>query len=488
MHHGDLRTRLYALIGALIVMLIAGGAVTIWHSYRARSAMIAFAGLGIESSRLGYELQTSLLNQKGVASYFMLSGDAKWLEKLDAHRYEFEQKLKTAREKADAESSAILDEIAILYDEYDAGRQRIISMYAEGRIKEGAAMHWDARNKFEHIRVLCDKYSDFIDKKTARMLSEKAREAGRLAGLSAVGALFSIFICIALAFVIVTRVLEPIRRISEKVPPEQLEDSAQDEVAALNYGVDRLLDRIGHASVELERSRELLQLSEKMAVVGKLAAEVAHSIRNPMTSIKMRLFSLARGANLDDARQEDLDVIAEEMRRLDNIVINFLEFSRPPQLRKQKIALSDVVDTTLILLEKRFEHDKIMIRVNRKAPLPSVEADPELLKEMLVNLMVNACEAMPDGGHILIVEETAEDEALGRVARVAVSDDGPGIPERLLENISEPFFTTKETGTGLGLSIATRIINEHGGRLDVLSVEGEGAAFIVSIPIKEDIS
>jgi signal transduction histidine kinase len=207
-----------------------------------------------------------------------------------------------------------------------------------------------------------------------------------------------------------------------------------------------------------------------------------------MTSIKMRLFSLARGANLDDARQEDLDVIAEEMRRLDNIVINFLEFSRPPQLRKQKIALSDVVDTTLILLEKRFEHDKIMIRVNRKAPLPSVEADPELLKEMLVNLMVNACEAMPDGGHILIVEETAEDEALGRVARVAVSDDGPGIPERLLENISEPFFTTKETGTGLGLSIATRIINEHGGRLDVLSVEGEGAAFIVSIPIKEDIS
>nr|HPI77199.1 ATP-binding protein [bacterium] len=121
-------------------------------------------------------------------------------------------------------------------------------------------------------------------------------------------------------------------------------------------------------------------------------------------------------------------------------------------------------------------------------PLPQIEADPELLKEMLVNLMVNACEAMPEGGHILIVEEMADDEGLGRVARVAVSDDGPGIPERLLESISEPFFTTKETGTGLGLSIATRIINEHGGRLDVLSVEGEGAAFIVSIPIKEDIS
>ncbi|HPN92980.1 MAG TPA: ATP-binding protein [bacterium] len=488
MLHTDLRTRLYALIGALIAMLVAGGAVTIWHSYRARSAMSDFAGFGMESFLLGYELEKSLLNQKGVVSYFLLSGDTEWLDNLDAHRNEFEQRLKTAREKADTESLAILSKIAVLYGEYDAERQRIIAMYQEGRIEEGAALHRDARNKFEDIRSLCIEYSEAANEKTTRMWNERAREAGRLAGLSAAGALFSILICIVLAFVIITRVLDPIRRIAEKVPPERLKEDSQDEVAALDYGVDKLLDRIGHASVELERSRELLQLSEKMAVVGKLAAEVAHSIRNPMTSIKMRLFSLACGANLDDARQEDLEVIAEEMRRLDNIVINFLEFSRPPQLRKQKIALSDVVDTTLILLEKRFEHDRIMIRVNRKDPLPQIEADPELLKEMLVNLMVNACEAMPEGGHILIVEEMADDEGLGRVARVAVSDDGPGIPERLLESISEPFFTTKETGTGLGLSIATRIINEHGGRLDVLSVEGEGAAFIVSIPIKEDIS
>jgi signal transduction histidine kinase len=112
-----------------------------------------------------------------------------------------------------------------------------------------------------------------------------------------------------------------------------------------------------------------------------------------------------------------------------------------------------------------------------------VQADPDRLKEVLVNIMVNACEAMRGGGSILIREEKAADVSLGQVAVVRIRDSGPGIAGELIAKIFEPFFTTKEEGSGLGLSIAVRIVDEHGGRLNVESKEGQGAEFSLSLPV-----
>jgi signal transduction histidine kinase len=237
--------------------------------------------------------------------------------------------------------------------------------------------------------------------------------------------------------------------------------------------------------VELERSRERLLQTERMALVGKLAAEVAHSIRNPMTSIKMRLFSLERTLGPSKAR-EDFEVISEEMRHLDNIVRNFLEFSRPPKLQIQKVNVSEVVDNTLQLLEKRLERYGVKVERERHNSLPKIEADPELLKEVMVNLIVNACDAMQEGGRILITEEEGLAERMGRAVLIQFADTGAGIPDQLREKIFQPFFTTKEEGTGLGLSIAARIMEEHGGRLEVRSEEKLGSTFIITLPVKEE--
>jgi signal transduction histidine kinase len=230
----------------------------------------------------------------------------------------------------------------------------------------------------------------------------------------------------------------------------------------------------------------MLMHSEKMALVGKLATEVAHSIRSPMTSINMRLFSLQRKLELTENQREDFAVVAEEMGRLDNIVRNFLEFSRPPKLRKNRIDLCGVVDMTLELLRYRLErHGVTMVRERPLAPL-LVEADPELMKEVFVNLIVNACEAMGEEGRIFIEETEAVTDWCGRAVTVKVRDTGPGIPEEARHQILEPFHTTKTQGTGLGLFITARIIQEHGGRLDLISEEGRGAAFIVTLPAVEE--
>jgi len=212
---------------------------------------------------------------------------------------------------------------------------------------------------------------------------------------------------------------------------------------------------------------------------------MAHSIRNPFTSVKMRLFSLDRSLELSDTQQEDLEVISEEIRHIDNIVQNFLEFSRPPKLKMQQISPSVVVDLVIQLLEHRLKSYDVTIKTIRSRPLPEIQVDPEQLKEVLVNIVMNACEAMERGGKVVIYEEETFVKPLGSVAVIRLSDNGPGIPESIREKIFQPFFTTKEDGTGLGLSIATRIVEEHKGWLDVTSKEGEGTTFVITLLVKE---
>jgi len=200
----------------------------------------------------------------------------------------------------------------------------------------------------------------------------------------------------------------------------------------------------------------------------------------------MRLYSLKRSLAMSDSQQEDFQVISEEIRHIDAIVRNFLEFSRPPKLKMQRVSPSDVVNMALVLLRHRLESYGVDVKLIRKQRLPEIWVDPDQLKEVLVNLLLNACEVMVGGGAITIREEERRDSPLGLGAAVIirVSDNGPGIPESVQDKIFQPFFSTKEEGTGLGLSIATRIIEEHGGRLELESKKNQGTTFIITLPLE----
>ena len=279
--------------------------------------------------------------------------------------------------------------------------------------------------------------------------------------------------------------MRPIRRLTREADRSADTYQPGNEIQALSHSVHSLIEDADHTRSELEKSREHLLQSEKMATIGKLAAGMAHSIRNPFTSVKMRLFSLHRSLELSDTQKEDFDVISEEIRQIDIIVQNFLEFSRPPKLKMQRISLSAVVDSAIQLLEHRLKSYEIDIRIERQLPLPEMTADPEQLKEVFVNLVENACEAMEKGGLVVIREKLTIIPPGHKVAVIRVSDNGPGVPDSIKDKILQPFFTTKEEGTGLGLSIAARIIEEHQGRLDITSKTGAGTTFIITLPLKE---
>lgn len=285
----------------------------------------------------------------------------------------------------------------------------------------------------------------------------------------------------ALWIIISREVLRPLEQIRLVIRQEELGEPGLGQVAAT---MRELRDTVQRTQAELVEKNKNLRHVEKLALVGQLAAGVAHSVRNPLTSVKLRLFSLERGLTLTARQQEDFAVIGDAIRHVDGIVSNFLEFSRRPDLKLERISPSDVVDASLRLLESRLAVFPVTLTIQRAKPLPQVHADPEQLREALLNILLNACEAMDYSGELHIEEHLYHDLEVGLFACIRVRDTGPGIDEELLPDIFTPFFSTKEQGTGLGLPIAKGIMEEHGGDLKVQSSSAGGTVFAFLLPLE----
>ena len=246
--------------------------------------------------------------------------------------------------------------------------------------------------------------------------------------------------------------------------------------------VRALIEEHQRAQLALQENSENMRETEKLALVGKLAAGVAHSIRNPLTGLKLRMFSLTRGLTLTDRQKEHVSAINEAVAHMEKIVTSFLEISRKPRLSKSMCNISDILDRVLLLLEPRIEAYKV--RVERMyIELPDIEADGEKLTEAFTNLVANACEAAGMNGVISITEEYGHLEPLEHVIVVRIRDTGPGIPENLREVVFQPFDSTKKQGTGLGLPIARSVFEEHGGWLNLHCAPGQGATFVCVLPL-----
>jgi signal transduction histidine kinase len=482
----SLRVRIFSLLGALIITALAGGLATIWHTGATDALFTSLIDKNMASFQAAEGLEIALLRQKGYLTYYFLDGDPDWLDKLQQNHQSFLKWLAKAHNLATTSvMTDILNKIDSEYQNYIVNREKVINFYRMGDREQGAKLHREIRHQFFEIYNLSENYK-LINQGIITQIKTDSRSQAWFIKLLAMIVLPSVVLMgLFLAYILTTQLLEPIRRLSLETGLRTGIAGEPDELQALSRRVHNLMENVNQAQTQLEQSQEHLLQSEKMAMVGKLAAGVAHSIRNPLTSVKMRLFSLGRTLELSPTQHEDLEVISEEIRHIDTIVANFLEFSRPPKLAMQKISPSEVVDLALQLLRHRLESYNVAVKLKRLRPLPEVWADPDQLKEVLVNLLTNACEAMPQGGVIVIQEGETFLQSVGQVVAIQVSDNGPGIPEAIQEKIFQPFFTTKEEGTGLGLSIATRILGEHGGWLDLESQSGRGTTFTINLPYRK---
>ena len=480
-----LRIRICLLLAALISVTLLGGIITIWYSYRMEILLTKVVDRDIAAIQSAESLEIALVNQKGFLSYYFLDNDPEWLRRLGEARQVFKERMEKAGSIAETnEEKEALRRIESEYVRYITVKDRVISYYKIGNRAEGAELHKSVRNRFFKILELCEEYKNLYTAGIKEMREDSRNEAQRLRIIVGIAMAAVLVLGLLLVFFLIHHILTPLHRLTVAADRKGASKRPGDEVYSLSVSVRGLIEDADQAQTQLEKSRESLLQAEKMVSVGKLAAGMAHSIRNPLTSVKMRLFSLHRTLALSDTQKDDFDVISDEINHVDTIVQNFLEFSRAPKLKIQIIHPSELVDMVLRLLRHRLDSYDVKTSVVRSEDLPEIQGDPEQLKEVLVNLVENACEAMEGGGQIVIEEEQTILEPFGRVIVIRLKDNGPGIQKSLQPKILEPFFTTKEEGTGLGLSIASRIVEQHGGKMDFVSSEGEGTTFIIILPIK----
>jgi two-component system NtrC family sensor kinase len=229
---------------------------------------------------------------------------------------------------------------------------------------------------------------------------------------------------------------------------------------------------------ELRETQEQLVQSAKLAAIGELASNVAHEINNPLTSI-IGFTELSKEDNDIEAVRNSLDIIERESLRARDIVKQLLGFARKKPLQLTEVKINDVFRDVVVLSSSQARMGKVKI-FEEYGDLPITIGDVDQLKQVFLNIVTNAVHAMPGGGSIRIQTSVVNDYIV-----VRISDTGHGIPHDVRQRIFEPFFSTKkDKGTGLGLSISYRIVQDHGGRIEVESEEGKGTTFIIRLPIK----
>ena len=229
---------------------------------------------------------------------------------------------------------------------------------------------------------------------------------------------------------------------------------------------------------ELEQAQEQLIRTEKLASLGQLAAGVAHEINNPLGTMTIYAHVLLKSLEPDDHRREDVELIIKEAARTKEIVQGLLSFARETKLRPGPTDINELLEDVLGLVVNQSLFHNIRIKKVFAADMPTITADWAQLKQVFLNIILNAAEAMAGKGTITITTTGGK-----RKVRVKVQDTGPGIPPEIKDKLFSPFFTTKEKGTGLGLAISYGIIEHHGGAIDVGTVLGKGSTFVVSLPV-----
>jgi two-component system, NtrC family, sensor kinase len=229
---------------------------------------------------------------------------------------------------------------------------------------------------------------------------------------------------------------------------------------------------------ELEQAHTQLIRTEKLAALGQLAAGVAHEINNPLGTITIYAHLLLKGLETEDPRREDVMMIVSEAQRAKEIVQGLLSFARETKLRPGETDVNIVIEDVLGLVANQSLFHNIMVKKSLAPDLPTLLADATQLKQVFLNIVLNAAQAMEGKGR-LTISTALEKETV----KIRIQDTGPGVPPENIDKLFSPFFTTKEKGTGLGLAISYGIIERHGGRIDVETKLGKGATFIISLPV-----
>lgn len=301
----------------------------------------------------------------------------------------------------------------------------------------------------------------------------------------------AIAVCAALIFALAWFVQRPMVELQEKIARVGEGDldlsvsfaKRNDEIGDLGRNFNHMVEQLRESREEIERlHRTQMSRAEHFATLGELAAGLAHEIRNPLAGIAGVVEIIGRDLPASSPARAVVKDVRIEIAQINHILTDLLQTARPhpPEIRRSD--LNTTVEHAVMLARQQALSKPIEIVLKKNSTLPEIEHDSDQIHQMLLNLLLNAIQAIEGPGQITVEIEPREEGAA-----VIVTDTGRGISPEHLPNIFRPFFTTKGNGTGLGLSLARRIVEEHHGHIDVTSAVGKGSRFVVSLPISRTV-
>ncbi len=452
----------------------------------------------VTSIRASYKLELVIREVRHALDQFARSGNRSLLADAVARQPEVER---AAKEVTDLSSTDFeFGAVAKMNAGLDRFFQKLQELASGNAVGQPQAVHELAEQILaDEVLPYSKKYLDFNEQELKDRSHDNEVMAGRLvlalALLGVCGAVAGLIAGFGLARGIQRTIYQltiPLRdvagRLNQVVGPVSISnDPAMEDLPqvlkAISAEVNSVIEKF-HAT-----NRQILR-SDQLAALGQLAAGLAHELHNPLMCVKILIQSaLADGAASLDG--EDLRVLDQEVVRLENLLQSFLDFARPAQLERRQVDLRPLVAQTVTILTARAARRKVSIGYRPPRQAVSLSGDEAQLRQVTLNLLLNALDATPDGGKIWIEvglwssagEDDWREPAADRRAFVKVADNGRGLPPGDPERIFEPFFSTKETGLGLGLAICRRIVESHGGTIAAAARVGGGTVFTIELPL-----
>ncbi len=464
------------LASLLLLVLCVALAVSLYQQQSEISELL--------NDRIDFRRQTAQL-EESLIDLSALLGDQ--VEKVAALHERIEENVETVRRSADRpEQREMASELVARWKEY---RRRWDQRPPISSADHDAAV-LDAARELTTTADLCEK----LHLKTVKEIETAAnghtlvlRELAL--GIGAVG-LFGSLAGVGLGYVAAGRWQRTMHKLQVHIrrAAGKLGTTVPDIVVSGEGGMQEIDDQMRGLARRVEEVVEQLQQreievlrTEQLAAVGQLAAGVAHEIRNPLTSIKLLVQASREDEATPGMNAEDLEVVEREIRRMEGSLQTFLDFARPPKVERREVDLATIVDQTLDLTRGRAAKQQVAVRFLKPTQPVRFLVDPEQMRQVLLNLVLNALDAMPEGG-MLTIELTCASDA---IVQFEVRDTGPGISPSVEPRLFQPFQSEKETGVGLGLVISRRIVEDHGGTLTARNHTAGGACFTVSLPIQK---
>lgn len=389
-----------------------------------------------------------------------------------------------------ADEPAEREEVARLTTAFEAYLAKWRAMPPRAHPDHDAAFREARRFLETDVLRLCHDVEQSSHRRLDQTTQDHERVLRQLAwGMAGVGLLGGVA-GLVLGFGLARGLSRSIRRLQVRVrdaagkldpKPPEIVLTGEGDFGDLHAQIDQLAGRIETVVATLhQREREILR-AEQLAAVGQLAAGVGHEIRNPLTAIKLIVQAAIEDGTPDALTLADLQVIESEVRRIEQSLQTFLDFARPTKVERHPVDLIGVVRGVAGLVRGRADRQKVAVIVDVLTEQVVLTADPDQLRQVILNLCLNALDVMPTGGTLTI---RLRAPAGGAVA-VEVSDTGPGIAPAMMPRLFTPFASSKDTGLGLGLVISKRIVEDHGGTIDATN-RPEGATFFVTLPRPEN--